>query len=41
MTADAILFGLNGAAPAAAGARAEAWLWWRDIPSAAARLHRW
>jgi hypothetical protein len=30
------------AACATAEVRASAaWLWWREIPSAAARLHRW
>jgi hypothetical protein len=41
MTVDAILSELHGAAPAAAAARVETRLWWRDFPSAAARLHRW
>jgi hypothetical protein len=41
MNVHAILSAANGAAPAAAGARAQAWRWWHDSPSAAARLHRW
>jgi hypothetical protein len=41
MNADAILPTTFDAAPAAAVARAQAWLWWHDMMSAAARLHRW
>jgi hypothetical protein len=41
MTSAAILSSAETAAPAARGARAQAWLWWHDTTSAAARLHRW
>jgi hypothetical protein len=41
MNADAILLPSEAAAQAAVGARAEAWLWWHDMQSAAARAHRW
>jgi hypothetical protein len=41
MKADAILLPVQGAAPAAAGVRAQAWLWWHDMQSAAARANRW
>jgi hypothetical protein len=41
MTTRAILSSAEAAAPAAAGARAQAWLWWHDMHNAAARLHRW
>jgi hypothetical protein len=40
MTTCAIKPGIRAAFPAAASARAQAWLWWWDNP-AAARLHRW
>jgi hypothetical protein len=41
MKADAIILPVEGAAPAVAPARAQAWLWWHDMHSAAARAHRW
>jgi hypothetical protein len=41
MNADAILFPVQAAAPAAADSHAQAWLWWHGMDSAAARAHRW
>jgi hypothetical protein len=41
MTTEQILLPVDGAAPAAADSRAQAWLWWHGFPSSAACLHRW
>jgi hypothetical protein len=41
MNADAILLPVHAAVSAAPAARAQAWLWWHDTDSAAARAHRW
>jgi len=41
MKADAIILPVQGAVFVAAGVRAQAWLWWHETDSAAARAHRW
>jgi len=41
MNTETIHLPVEGAAPAAADSRAQAWLWWHLDPSAAACLHRW
>ena len=43
MTAPTIMIGLCDARPtgAATGAITQAWLWWREIPSAAASMRLW
>ena len=41
MTRRPTLSAFDAAAAAAAGARMQAWRWWHDFESAAARLNRW